>query len=268
METTDKSFLLKKRLYIFDLDGTIYLDGELFPKSRDLLAKIRSLSGDYVFFTNNSSKSTQAYVEKIQSLNIPCTKANMATSTEALIDYINSNRLNLEFYVMGTKEMKDELRLRGIKVTDSYNENIGGVIIGYDTELVYQKLIDVTKLLNQGKLYLATNPDLVCPVEYGFIPDCGSFAMMLENATKRKPIFIGKPDPAIIDMIIERTGYAKEETVLVGDRLYTDIKCGINAGIDTILVLSGETKLADVAVSSDKPTLVVEDVAAILELIS
>ena len=259
--------LKQKQLFIFDLDGTIYLDGKLFPKSLELLKKIRDFQGDYVFFTNNSSISTQAYVEKISRLGIPCERKHVATSTEATIHHLHEHYPGKLFYVMGTASMKNELRQAGIKVTDTYSETVDGVLIAYDTELTYQKLIDVTKLLNQGKPYLATNPDRVCPVAYGFVPDCGAFAVMLEFATGRTPRFLGKPDPAIIEMILARTGRAKKQAVLVGDRLYTDILCGINAGIDTILVLSGETKADDLKQSAHAPSMVVGDVAEMLMML-
>ncbi|MGI6392650.1 MAG: HAD-IIA family hydrolase [Candidatus Izemoplasmatales bacterium] len=266
-KTAGVTMLRSKKLFIFDLDGTIYLDGVLFPGALELLERIRKNSGEYVFFTNNSSISTIDYLHKIQRLGIPCEIDNVATSTQALIIHIRESYPDARFYVMGTASMKAELRESGLLVVDRYQDDIDGVVIGYDTELVYQKLIDVSRLLTQGKIYLATNPDLVCPVEFGFVPDCGSFAVMLENATKRRPRFLGKPEPDIIEMIINRFGVLKEETVLVGDRLYTDIKCGINAGIDTVLVLSGETTVQDLELSDFQPTFVVSGVHSILEML-
>lgn len=262
------AMLKTKKLFIFDLDGTIYLDGVLFPGSLELLDRITCIGGKYVFLTNNSSLSTSGYLQKIQRMGIPCARENVATSTEVLIFKIREEFPDDLFYVMGTASMKAQLRQSGLKIVDQYQEGIAGVIIGYDTELVYQKLIDVSKLLSQGKIYLATNPDLVCPVEFGFVPDCGSFAIMLENATKRRPLFVGKPEPGIVEMVLNRFGIAREEAVLVGDRLYTDIKCGNNAGIDTILVLSGETTASDLEASPDIPTIALDGVHTILEMLS
>jgi HAD superfamily hydrolase (TIGR01450 family) len=264
---TDKNSLRTKQLFIFDLDGTLYLDGVLFPKSLELLAEIRRLGGQVVFLTNNSSISTARYVEKIRNLGIPCERKEVATSTEATIAHIQKHHPGKRFYVMGTQSMKTEFMEAGIRFTDQVEEDVDGVVIGYDTELTYQKLIDATKLLNRGVAYLATNPDKVCPVAYGYVPDCGSFAMMLEQATGRTPLFLGKPNAAILEMVLERTKIRKEQAVLIGDRLYTDILCGIHAGIDTVLVLSGETKRADLEVSLHQPTFVMDGVHSILNLL-
>lgn len=267
MQATIHQRLKSKRLFLFDLDGTIYLDGTLFPHSLELLETIAKQGSQAVFLTNNSSISTMKYVEKLRKLGIVCDRQSVATSTEATIAYIKKHHPGKRFYVMGTASMKSEFAEASIFIADQYSETLDGLVIGYDTELNYQKLIDATKLINQGKIYLATNPDKVCPVSYGYVPDCGSFAMMLEHATGRLPIVLGKPNAAIVDMALERTHRTKAETVLVGDRLYTDILCGHNAGIDTILVLSGETRREDLIGSIHQPTAVMEDVGVLLKVL-
>jgi len=264
---TTKEDIKQKKLFIFDLDGTIYLSGVLFPESLPLLKHIVDSGMQYHVFSNNSSRSTESYLKKIRKAGIPCDHSSVATSTQVLIEYIQDNYKGKIFYVMGTKGMRKEMAKAGIPVRNKYASDIDGVVISYDTELNYQKLIDVTKLLNEGKIYLATNPDYVCPVNYGFIPDCGTYAIMLEYATKRTPKVLGKPSVEIIDHILKKTGYKKEETVMVGDRLYTDILCGNNAGIDTILVLSGETKREDLEKSPIKPTFVMEGIGELYRLL-
>ncbi|MFA7075255.1 MAG: HAD-IIA family hydrolase [Candidatus Izemoplasmatales bacterium] len=263
-----KKLLKKKKLFIFDLDGTLYLDGVMFPKALELLDHINKNDGKYVFLTNNSSRSSKDYVKKINNLGIKCDLSNVATSTQATIHYLKANHINDLFYVVGTKSMVQEMKEAGIKVTTEESEDIDGVILGYDTELDYKKIEVASKLITNGKIYIATHPDFVCPVKFGFVPDCGAFAKMLEYATKRTPLVIGKPERLIVDLILEKTGYKSSEAILVGDRLYTDIACGKNAGIDTILVLSGETKLEDIKSDIEKPTFVLEDVAKIYELLN
>jgi HAD superfamily hydrolase (TIGR01450 family) len=268
MQTSFHQRLKSKQLFLFDLDGTIYLDGTLFPHSLALLETIVKQGSQVVFLTNNSSISTMKYVEKLKKLGIPCERDNVATSTEATIAYLKKHHPDKHFYVMGTASMKSEFTEAAMSFTDQYMESVDGIVIGYDTELNYQKLIDATKLINQGKLYFATNPDKVCPVSYGYVPDCGAFAVMLEYATGRLPKVLGKPDPAIIDMVLERTHCQKEDAVLIGDRIYTDIACGHNAGIDTILVLSGETKKADLETASVLPTAVITGVEELWSILS
>ena len=139
--------------------------------------------------------------------------------------------------------------------------------MGFDTEITFQKLEDACILLGRGVEYLATNPDWVCPTAYGFVPDCGSVSQMLFNATKRMPYFIGKPEPAMALLAIEKAGCKPEDAVLIGDRIYTDIACGVNAGITTVLVFSGETTREDWEKSEIKPTYTCQDIAEIFEMI-
>ena len=118
-------------------------------------------------------------------------------------------------------------------------------------------------LLNRGVPFIATNPDWVCPTWYGSVPDCGSVCRMLTTATGREPTFIGKPQPEMARLAMERTGFSPEQTVLLGDRLYTDIACGVNAGIDTVFVLSGEGTQADIAAYQIHPTWVYPDIGTL-----
>ena len=141
--------------------------------------------------------------------------------------------------------------------------------MGFDTELTFRKLEDVSKLLLTRKdiPYIATNPDLVCPTEYGSVPDCGSVCQMIYNATGRRPVVIGKPSPLMPELAMERTGFSREETAVVGDRIYTDVKSGLNAGITSILVLSGETSPHILETSEDKPHLVLQDCGELLRML-
>lgn len=263
-----KNLLSQKKLYIFDLDGTLYLDGVLFPKALELLDYIQKHKGKFVFLTNNSSKSSEEYVYKLNNLGIICDINNVITSTQATIQYLKSNHSQDVFYVVGTKSMVSEMREAGILVSTEYKPEVTGVILGYDTELDYKKIEIASQLITEGKIYIATHPDLVCPVEFGFVPDCGAFVKMLEYATKRIPVVIGKPKRLMIDIILERTSFLPKETILIGDRLYTDIACGQSAGIDTLLVLSGETNIEDITNQSIQPTYVLKDVEELYNILN
>jgi len=143
------------------------------------------------------------------------------------------------------------------------------IVMGFDTELTFQKLHDVSYLLlTRPELpYIATNPDLVCPTEFGSVPDCGSVCIGIKNATGKEPIVIGKPSPLMPQLAMAKLGYSKEETAVVGDRIYTDVRSGINAGVTGILVLSGESTLQTLAESDVKPHLVLESAAEILNVL-
>ena len=176
--------------------------------------------------------------------------------------------MNSKLYVCGTQSLKDELKKEGLTLTENVEET-DCIVLGFDTELNFKKLHDVSFLLctRPGIPYFATNPDYVCPTEFGSVPDCGSVADMLYNVSKRRPVFIGKPEPAIALLAIEKAGCKPEDAVLIGDRIYTDIACGVNAGITTVLVFSGETTREDWEKSEIKPTYTCQDIAEIYEMI-
>ena len=190
-------------------------------------------------------------------------REDFLTSVDALVAYLAGRPPYKLCYVFGTGSFQDQLREAGIPVTDRLENGVDCLLIGFDTELTFQKLEDACILLNRGVDFVATNPDWVCPTWYGSVPDCGSVCEMLRRATDRVPRVIGKPQPAMALLALERTGFASEQALMVGDRLYTDIAAGVNAGIDTAFVLSGEGTLADLETSEVKPTGVFEDIAAL-----
>lgn len=253
--------LSEKKLFLLDMDGTIYLDETMFPGTIPFLAAVREKGGKYLFLTNNSSKSVDAYIEKLGRLGLPAVKEDFLTSVDGLIADLKSRPMPKLCYVFGTESFRAQLRGAGVPVTDKLEEDIDCLLIGFDTELTFQKLEDACILLNRGVDFIATNPDWVCPTWYGSVPDCGSVCEMLHRATGRRPRVIGKPQPAMALLAMEQWGYSKDQTVLVGDRLYTDIACGVNAGIDTVFVLSGEGTRADLETSEAQPTWVLEDIS-------
>lgn len=257
--------LENKKLFLLDMDGTIYLDNKLFKNTLNFLNFIEKMGGKYVFLTNNSSKSVNDYIEKLQKLSITVDETNFLTSSQATAYHLLDQYKNKKIYVLGTESFKEELRNQNILITDQYEPDIECLVVGFDTELTYDKLIDACMLLNQGVDFIATNPDLVCPTSFGFIPDCGSICNILETATKRKPVFLGKPNATMIELAMKKNNFSKEQTIMIGDRLYTDIACGINAGVSTAVVLTGETKYKDIETTSYKPDFVFENITEFYE---
>ena len=253
-----------KRLFLLDMDGTIYLDEALFPGTRPFLETVRAAGGRYLFLTNNSSKSVDAYIAKLARLGIPSGREDFLTSVDALIAHLAARQPRYhKCYVFGTASFRSQLAGAGAAVTDRLEEDVDCLLVGFDTELTFQKLEDACILLGRGVDFIATNPDWVCPTWYGSVPDCGSVCEMLFRAAGRRPLVIGKPEPAMVRLALERTGFAPDQALMVGDRLYTDIAAGVNAGIDTAFVLSGEGTREDLADSPVKPAWVFEDVAAL-----
>ena len=252
------------RLFLLDMDGTIYLDNDLFDGTLDFLGYVKKIGGRYIFLTNNSSKSVNKYIEKLASLGIKTTAEDFLTSTDATVLYLKKKSYN-KIYAFGTTSFKEQLRDSGLPITDTLEDGIDCLCMGFDTELTFQKLEYACILLGRGVDYIATNPDWVCPTSYGYVPDCGSVSQMLFNATKRMPKFIGKPEPDMALLAMEKTGYGKEETLVMGDRLYTDIACGVNAGISTVFVLSGEGTMEDVEASETKPEFIYKNIRQLYE---
>lgn len=265
----DQEDLLKSiRFYLFDMDGTLYLGNQLFDFTSELLDVIRKTGRRYLFMTNNSSKSVEDYIKKFAKLGILATREDFITSSQATAYYLKQNYPNHRLYVCGTESLKTELRQEGFTVTENLAD-VDCVVMGFDTELTFKKLEDVSRLLltREHIPYIATNPDYVCPTEFGSVPDCGSVCDMIFNATGKRPVVIGKPSPLMPQLAMEKYGYSKEETAVVGDRIYTDIKSGLNAGITGILVMSGETTEEILSESIDKPHIVLKDGSEIIKAI-
>ncbi len=262
------SNLKAKRLFLLDMDGTIYLDNVLFEYSLDFLSYIKAISGKYVFLTNNSSKSIDDYINKLRKLSIQVDSSNFMTSSQAASLHLRQKYKDKKIYVLGTESLKEELIKDGLYIVDKYYEDIDCLLVGFDTELRYSKISDACRILTKDVAYLATNLDLVCPTSFGFIPDCGSICNMLETATGKIPEYIGKPRPTMVELAIQANGFTCEETIVIGDRLYTDIACGINAGVSTAIVLTGETKSAHLVDTKFRPDFIFEDIGQLYKVLT
>lgn len=257
--------LKSKRFFLFDMDGTIFEEERLFDGSLDLLNKIKEMGGEYVFITNNSSRSVEDHIKKAERLSIPAERKNFFTSSQAAILYILKNYPNTKVYCQGTASFVKEIRDSGIDATTQVDDRARLILVGFDTELSSEKIRNTCEMLNKDIPFIATNPDLACPVSFGFIPDCGSICSMLTNATGKAPKFIGKPERDVVDILRERFGYSREETVVIGDRLYTDVEAGLRAEVTAIAVLTGETTVKEINEGTIKPTFTFKSVKEIYE---
>ncbi len=253
-------------LFLLDMDGTVNLGFDPITGAKEFLDKLLEQGKNYIFLTNNSSRNAIDYVEKMRLLGFFCEKENVFTSGMAAGMFLKEKKPGANVYVCGTASLKNEVKSYGVNVTE---ENADTVLLGYDTELDYKKITKVCDFLDAGADYYATNVDMVCPIENGrYLPDCGSFADMFENAVKRRPQFLGKPKRTMIDIIAKATGTPYEKIAVVGDRIYTDVKSGVNAGVTTVLVLSGETTKEALSASDVTPDYVLDSVMDIYKIIS
>ncbi|MBO5295494.1 MAG: HAD-IIA family hydrolase [Clostridia bacterium] len=251
----DISILNNKKLYIFDMDGTIYLGNRVFPFAIRFIKNLRKNGKKVLFFTNNASHSPDFYLQKLTRLGFEPTMDEIMTSGDVTIEFLLRHRQGKSVYLVGTDDLVNNFRQRGISLLNGDEEAADIVITSFDTTLTYQKLDNACRLVRGGAEYLSTHPDFNCPTETGFIPDSGAIAAFVTASTGKTPTYFGKPYRETVEMICEATGCKKEEMCIFGDRLYTDIAIGRRHGVTAVLVLSGETQPADVeaAAPADRP---------------
>ncbi len=231
------------KLFIFDLDGTVYQSGQLIGEAKDTLQFLRNRGAKIVYLTNNSISTQEEYKEKLTALGILEAGDVIYSSLDCTVDFFHKYLKDKKVYAVATKAVRDYLQSQGIDLvndTDPYQADV--VLLTYDKELTYQKIVTANELLVMGKEYIATHPDAVCPTSGISAPDAGTFIEMFKISSGREPnMILGKPYPFMANFLINTLGFSKEQTFMVGDRLYTDILFGVNSGLNTIIVLSGET---------------------------
>ena len=254
-QNSDTSVIKEKKLYIFDMDGTIYLGGNPFPFAIRFIKNLRAAGKRVLFYTNNASHTTPFYEKKLARLGFEPQAGEIMTSGDVTLEFLKRHRSGKSVYLVATDELVEEYREKGIRLLNGKEASADIVITSFDTSLTYEKLDNACRLIRGGAEYLSTHPDMNCPTETGFIPDSGAIAALVTASTGKTPTYFGKPYRETIEMISEATGFSPAEMCIFGDRLYTDIALGKKFGVTSILVLSGETQPDDVdaAAEADKP---------------
>jgi HAD superfamily hydrolase (TIGR01457 family) len=252
------SSLADIRLFLLDMDGTVYLGSRLLPGSLDFLRYLGETGRDHLFLTNNSSRNATYYAEKLTRLGWPAKPDEVLTSGEATALYLGGINPAARVYLLGTPDLEQEFAAHGFILTD---EKPDYVVLGFDMTLTYDKLVRACDLIRDGVPFIATHPDFNCPTETGYIPDCGAMIALITASTGVTPQVIGKPNRQIIDAMFRKKPVARSQVAMVGDRLYTDIVMGHNAGVTSILVLSGEARREDIEHAPIKPQFVMSGLA-------
>ena len=245
-----------KRITCFalDMDGTVYLGEKWIEGALDFLSAVEKAGKQYIFLTNNSSKGPQNYVEKLHRMGLSVDESRIVTSGQATIEYLKRNFPGKRVFLLGNELLTREFEEAGICLSESDPQV---VVTGFDTSLTYGKMCRVCDLVRSGLPYIATHPDYNCPTENGFIPDAGAIHAFIHASAFRDPDqVVGKPGGDIMDYLAGRAGASREQTAMVGDRLYTDVAAGVNNGYTGILVLSGEAGMRDVEESEIVPDLI------------
>ncbi|MFW9999492.1 MAG: HAD-IIA family hydrolase [Candidatus Hodarchaeota archaeon] len=254
--------LTTKQVFFFDLDGTIYLGKNLFKGVPKLIEVLRKKKRKFYFLSNNSSKSTEDYLETLNKYNLNITRNNLILSQHPTIEFLKKNNFK-NIFLLGTHSLKDEFEKEGFKLTEDNPEIL---VLAFDQELTYERLVKAAYFLQKDDFpYIATHLDDRCPTENGYIPDAGGIAALLYKATERMPKVFGKPNKEMLLFKLNELGVLPKNAVIFGDRLYTDIQMGIEAGVTTCCVLSGEITMNMIKNSDLKPDFIISGIWELLD---
>ena len=260
---TENDSLKQVRCFLLDMDGTFYLGEQLLEGALRFIEVLRRQGREFLFLTNNSSKDSQQYAEKITRLGLPILREKVFTSGEATAMHMQNQTPGAYVYLVGTSALENEFLNCGFVLT---REHPDAVVLGFDTTLTYDKLWTLCDLVRAGVPYIATHPDYNCPTENGFMPDIGATIAFVKASTGREPdLTVGKPNPLFVEKAAERVGVPVSSMCMIGDRLYTDIALGATAGIPTVLVLSGETHEEDLPTSPYQPSYIFKHLGAVAD---
>ena len=254
------------RCFLLDMDGTFYLGEQLLDGALRFIDVLRQQGREFLFLTNNSSKDSGQYVEKITRLGLSIPREKIMTSGEATAMHIAGLKPGARVYIVGTAALENEFVERNFVLTD---QSPDFAVLGFDTTLTYDKMWRLCDLVRAGVPYIATHPDYNCPTETGYMPDIGAMIAFVKASTGREPeLVVGKPNRLFVEKAAERANVPVSQMCMIGDRLYTDIAVGASAGIPTILVLSGETQAEEVPMSPFQPSYIFQDLGAVADYLS
>ncbi len=250
----------RSRFFIVDMDGTFYLGDSMIPHADEALRYLVRMGKDYFFFSNNSSHSVETCRARLERIGFSVPGEKIILSSHVAGEYLRRIYPGACIYVLGNRNLKECIRSMGIPVA-SKKENADVLLLGYDTDLTYARLCAACDLIRAGKPYLATHPDVNCPVPGGFVPDIGAMIEMIAASTGKRPRVLGKPMRASVDYLVKRLQCRRDELVFVGDRLETDIRIGADHGIPTVLVLTGASTAEMAKLCAYSPSLIINSIA-------
>lgn len=255
--------LSRVRGFLLDMDGTFYLSDRLLDGALRFIDVLGHQGKSFLFLTNNSSKHRGQYAEKIRRLGLPIAEEVVLTSGEATALYLRERQAGARLFLVGTPSLEEEFRQHGFELVEQDPQFL---VLGFDTTLTYRKLWSLCDHVRAGVPYIATHPDFNCPTEAGWMPDVGAMIAFVRAATGREPdLVVGKPNRIIVDAAAGKLHLQVDEMAMIGDRLYTDIALGQSSGITTVLVLSGESKEADLKESPFQPDYIFPNLAGVAD---
>ena len=244
-----------------DMDGTVYKGSVPIPGAKEFISDLRRNGIPFMFVTNNSSKGRRQYFEKLKGMGFDIDMGNVLTSGTAALRFLKDERKGKSVYVIGTESYLEDVMEYGIELDD---EDPDIVLLSFDRELTYEKINKGYMFIKKGAEFIATHPDDLCPTEDDYDVDIGAFIAMYRYLLDKEPLVIGKPNRLLLDMAASEMGIPADGIAMVGDRLYTDMKMAFDNGLESILVLTGETSMEDLRDSPVRPTYVLDSVADIM----
>ena len=247
--------------FMIDMDGTVYKGNNVIKGAPEFIERLKERNIPFVFLTNNSASDREHYFNKLTRMGFKINIDNILTSTTATIAYIQKHHRGKTVYPLGTSKFIKEIKEAGICIDDEHPDI---VLLAFDTSVTYEKMNNAYQFLKKGSKFIATHPDDLCPTEDGYDIDIGPFIRFFESMTGKKATVIGKPNKMMVRMAAEKMNVPLKRMVMVGDRIYTDMKMASDAGIRSIMVLSGEAKRSDLPRTDTVPTMIVNSVDDIL----
>jgi 4-nitrophenyl phosphatase len=262
--------LREAKAWIFDMDGVLYRGAEVLPGVKELLDALTLRERPVMLATNNSMSTPEAYERKLAAMGFDVPASAVITSALATRDYLlQTLPEGAGIYVIGMPALREQLfEGTSFHPVQYGEEQPAAVVIGLDLEFTYAKLKAAHEAIQRGALFIATNADTTLPTEAGLVPGAGSIVAAVEAASGQQPIVIGKPETPMLQMAMVRMGAQPAETVMLGDRLDTDILAGERAGMSTVLVLTGVSTREDLSSAEALPDVVVSDLPSLVEAIT
>lgn len=262
------SLIENYRAFMIDLDGVVYLLNEPIPGAREAIWQVQERELPFVFLTNNSASTPEQYVQKLAKFEIIIAPEQIVTSSQAVGRYLDLNyeTSGQTAFVIGETGLIFELEARGLRLLETGEAGVAGfVFVGMDRNFDFEKLKAAVIAIRNGADFIAANADKTYPTPEGLWPGAGSIVAAVATGSGKEPYVAGKPNPIMVEVALDRMGTEASETLLIGDRLETDILAGIEAGIDTMLVLTGISRAEEIEERDIRPTHVGDDLRALTE---
>lgn len=262
------SLLYALKNFIFDLDGVLYLLDRPIVENVRFANFLKDEGYNVIFLSNNTFLTREKYAEKLQKMGVNASPEEVFSSAFVTARYLEQRFPQSRVYVIGEEGLREEIKRCGLKVVaGNVKEKVDFVVVGMDRKFSFSKMSSALRFLTRGAQLIGTNPDPTYPTDKGLLPGCGAMISAIETCSGRKALIVGKPSSLIMDFVLSATGFRKEETVLIGDRLDTDIVLGKRFGLFSVLVLTGVSAREDLENSECQPDLVVENLLELKDLL-